>query len=265
MFNVMKAQLYQTVRHNFLYYVIFVLLCIFIVPELVSMDPDMRDDMCGSLALMLYSGSIPLAGTLIALLLTTYICGTDQTDHTMNYEIMNGTRRSAVYLGRVCASLLIGLAAAGVVIALPVLIASLIGGWGPCVTAQDALLRCLSALAPFIRCVAFFAFMTFLIGNGRLAMVINILITFIGTMVYSIMDAMDFDLPFWEHYTGLSSGSALFDMSNKRLSYVGDKAYWIVGEVLERQHGMQIVLVSLGVSAVILAAGLLLFRRKDLK
>ena len=54
-------------------------------------------------------------------------------------------------------------------------------------------------------------------------------------------------------------------MSNKRLSYVGDKAYWIVGEVLERQHGMQIVLVSLGVSAVILAAGLLLFRRKDLK
>ena len=266
MFNIMKAQIYQTVRNNFIYYVLFALLCIFIVPEVVTMDADMRTDLNGSLGLMLYAGSIPLACELIALLLTTHICGTDQSDHTINYEIMNGTRRSAVYLGRVLVSVMLCFVFAAIVIALPILIAGLYGGeWGVCITAQDALLRSVSALAPFIRSILFFAFMTFLIGDGKLAMVMNILLTFIASLLFSITDEMNLRCVLLDHLTGLSAMSRLFDMSNKRISYIGDKACWIVSETLQQKDALQVVLISLGISAVLLAAGLLLFRRKDLK
>lgn len=266
MFNIMKAQIYQTLRNNFIYYVLFALLCIFIVPELVSMDPEIRTGLNGSMGLMLYAGSLPLACELIALLLTTHICGTDQTDHTINYEIMNGTRRSTVYFGRVLVSVMFCFVSAAIVIALPILIAGLYGGeWGVCITGQDALRRSTAALAPFIRSILFFAFTTFLIGDGKLAMVMNILLTFVASLLFSVMDEMNLRCMLLDHLTGLSAMYRLFDVSNKRISYVGDKAYWIVSEALQQKDALQTVLISLSISAVLLAAGLLLFRRKDLK
>lgn len=265
MFNVMKAQIYQTLRNNFIYYVLFALICIFIIPELVSMDPEIRTDLDGSIAMMLYAGSIPLACELIALLLTTHICGTDQTDHTINYEVMNGTRRSAVYLGRVLVSLIFCTVFAVIVIVLPVLLISMIRGWGVCITAQDVLLRTVSAVVPFIRSILFFALTAFLIGDGRLAMVMNILLTFISGLLFTITDEMNLRCMLLDHLTGLSAMYRLFDVSNKRISYVGDKASWIVSEALQQKDALQTVLISLGISAVLLAAGLLLFRRKDLK
>lgn len=258
MWNIMKAQNYQAKRDNLTIYLF--LLCL--VLSFVVIDYGSVDELSGSL---LFAGSgeiVMIVSLLVVLVLVSRICGWDIADKTMNYEILSGHARAEVYFGRVITGILWSVVSCMVLIAIPVLLFTIINGFGKALSLPVVLEHYVLLLFPLLRLACEMALLTFLVGNCYAAILIGWML--MGFSMYGIVLAEGlFDIPITFHLT-LANITTLFRFDNYRLVELDGEAAMVFENNLEPSLVAGTIVVSLVAGGICLLLGYLVFRKRDL-
>lgn len=168
--NIVKSQFYQIVREKIIWYMLVVALLMqtmmFMLPiwleneEATSAGEFFADQ---GYALIFF----PVFFLVVAV---GQICGIDFLDKTNHYEVLGGHRRYEVYLGRVIPALLVGGLGGLLLTLLPVVLYTVMFGWGTKIPPGAVVLRFIILLFPFLRLVCEFVFITFLVKNPYVMM-----------------------------------------------------------------------------------------------
>lgn len=261
MWNIMKAQNYQTRRDNLTIYI--VLIGIIGPLLLVSMNLGTGiDSLTGSMAAAGLGEMLFVLIGVVTLFMTARICGWDQADKTMNYEVLSGHDRSEVFFGRVFVSLMWGEAVSMGITVFPVLLCSLISGWGIHMALRDMALRYLLLLFPIFRLICEFVLLTFLLQNCYKAMLIGWVfydLAVLGSMIYE--EVTDKAVTVQLAATNISYLMAGF---NARFEYVNGEDVSIYVTTVEPSMAVATIVASVLAGALCLLAGYLIFRRQDI-
>lgn len=181
MWNIMKAINYQVRRDNLTVYTFLFLVPI---PFLTFIfNPGSMEGLTGSLYMANYLSEGILLAVIAAAVLSSRICGWDFNDKTINYELLCGHSRESVFFGRVLTAVLWSLLAAGLILFMPLILFTVLHGWGPSMELSDAVLRILLFLLPYFRQLAFFILLTFLFSNssgGLTGSLVTFMASFLG-------------------------------------------------------------------------------------
>lgn len=167
--NIIKAQLYQIRKSSF----IFIVFLAVLVMQLANMMGEWSyrgDAMYGSTYVAANGFYTTLVALIFAIVFTGYVCGSDFNDKTANYELMSGHLRKQVYFGRAIISLAGGGIGVALIIAAPVVIATIACGWGNDIRMIDAIFRFLLVLLPVLRIICEFIFLTYVVKNAYVIM-----------------------------------------------------------------------------------------------
>ena len=127
MWNIIKAQNYQT-RND-----IVVIAALIFIGALSIISPYFNglnipfSEITGSIYAVNSEKTFLL---FILLIVTTRVCGWDQSDKTINYEILAGHNRLAVYFGRIITSIIWVTVSCAVLLFGPLAVCTVINGWG---------------------------------------------------------------------------------------------------------------------------------------
>lgn len=261
MWNIMKAMNYQVRRDNV---VIYALLAGIILPFLnviIETGFDL-DALCGGLFVAQFGATSPIVLAIVFVILVPRICGWDATDKTMNYEIMAGHSRKEIYFGRVIVSFVWSMLSGMVIMVLPVLVMTLINGWGENVDVFDVVIRYLLILFPMFRFVCELILLTFLLQNCYVAMLVGWLFfdaAMLGSMIYEELIEKKLTVQL-----AVSNLTTLFGFDNYKLEYIGGEDIPVYSAGLSTSMIGSTMLVSLLVGGACLAIGYVVFRKRDM-
>ncbi|MCM1156899.1 MAG: hypothetical protein NC300_01355 [Bacteroidales bacterium] len=256
----MKAQNYQIRGDNLVLYVL--LLGLLIPLGSACMDSSNLGELTGGILMAQLGSIMPLIYGMACLVLISRICGWDAVDKTMNYEIMAGHSRAEVYFGRVLVSVLWGLGAGIIMLLFPLLVVSIINGWGNNMALGDVALRCILALFPMLRLICEVAMLTFLLKSFYQALVIGYVfcdIVMVGGMIYEEMTDASLTVQ-----TALYNLTWVLDFSNAKYEYIDGKDIPVFLTAVSPSMAAGTILVSLLVGGICLALGYRIFRKADL-
>lgn len=259
MWNIMKAQNYQTKGDNL---VILVLLAGLLLPTgAILMDFDISE-LSGSLFMAQLGSVLPICLGMVLVILVSRICGWDAGDKTMNYEILAGHSRAEVYFGRVIMSVIWGLGSGVAILVLPVLGITLINGWGDSMNPGEAAIRCVLFLFPMLRLICEFAMLTFLLRDCYKAMLagwVFFAASMIGIMVYEGLT--DTVLTVQLVITNMRE---VISFSNFKLEYIGGEDIPVYMTGMDSSLVIGTILVSLLAGGACLAVGYVMFKNQDM-
>lgn len=168
--NIVKSQFYQIIREKMLWYMLVVAL---LMQTLMFLLPIWLDNEEATSAGEFFAGNgyglivFPVFFLVVAV---GQICGIDFLDKTNHYEVLGGHRRYEVYLGRVIPALLVGGLGGLLLSVLPVVLYTILFGWGTKIALGTVVFRFVMLLFPFLRLVCEFVFITFLVKNPYIMM-----------------------------------------------------------------------------------------------
>jgi len=168
--NIVKSQFYQIIREKLLWYMLVVAL---LMQTLMFLLPVWLDNEEVTVAGEFFADNgyglivFPVFFLVVAV---GQICGIDFLDKTNHYEVLGGHRRHEVYLGRVIPALLVGGLGGMLLTVLPVVLYTIMFGWGTKLAWGPVVLRFIMLLFPFLRLVCEFVFITFLVKNPYVMM-----------------------------------------------------------------------------------------------
>lgn len=257
--NLLKAIRYQ--MRNDLSVVILFLIVAVIYGILIVSDVDFSR-ITGSQFLASMGAVYPILFMILISFLTTRICGWDFTDRTLNYEILAGHSRQQVYISKICASLTWSLVSCMIFTALPVLVMTIIYGWGTNIAPGSAIACFGLAVFPMIQLISEILLLTFLIKNFLLALIISF-------MMSEFLIMLDILLTSSGHasllFLALPNLTTLFDFSNYHSEYINGEDVMVIDTVLSAPVIAMTIISSVLVSAGCLLLGYHLFRKADLK
>lgn len=260
MWNIIKAQNYQTKRDNVTVYGILAGM-VYLLAGLISIDGSLSD-ITGSLWLVYMGAEMPIVLAIITLILTARICGWDYADKTMNYEVLAGHSRGAVYWGRIITSMLWGIPVGIIMLLLPMLLFTVTKGWGVSMSLQGALLHLLLLLFPMLRLICEFALLTFLLKNCYAAMLIGwVLYASVNIIAMVAEETAEVRLTVQFAATNMA---ALLNFSNYTIKYIDGEDVMVFDTALDSALAVQSAAVSLLVGAVCLIIGYICFKKSDM-
>lgn len=258
MWNIMKAQNYQAKSDNINIYILIVGL---ILPFLDVLD-DM-DKISGSMYFIVSgSGTVFILSLIVTLVLVCRICGWDLADKTLNYEVLSGHKRSEIYFGRVFVSLFYSMLFCMVLIVIPILVISIINGFGDTFSLKNVFLHYMLLLFPLLRLACELVLLTFLVNNCYAAMILGWMIfcfSMIGSMILEGLS--NIDLTFHFVATNIIS---LFQFDNYHLEEISGKEVMVFQNNLDFSLVIGTITASVLVGGICLAIGYLVFRKRDL-
>lgn len=263
MFNVMKAQMYQLLRNNGTYYTFLAGLGVSLFQCFVLADGSYSGQLEGSVWLFVIGSGMPVILPMLSLAFVAMICGGDMGDKTINYEMLTGTRRSHVFMGRAVVSLIMSAACAFVTLALPILVIWAVNGWGNFMTVSDVALRVGTVIFPVVRMTAFFIFAIFLFRSSVAAALFG----YMTVMAELLMSALAEELlPDSALRSQLSVDliEKVLIPNNIGIDYVDGKDVQVVKDLLEMSDVSTAAISGLAGTAVFLLIGYLVFRRQDM-
>ncbi len=172
--NIIKSQLFQLKRDRFTIILTIVFIAILLLVRITSFTVS-----------GIKTGSVFFADILqpnssfavfFIMILVPHLCGADFLDKTNNYELMSGHSRFESFFGRVVVTIVYALIATAVMLLTPIIIETVTNGWGTKINIGDAVLRLVLLVFPYFRIVCEFIFLTFLIKNPYVVMVIGYLV-----------------------------------------------------------------------------------------
>ncbi len=257
--NIIKSQLFQ-LKYERLYLIIMILVTVFIT-AIALLDN----------AMSVKALSIPLTGCMYffntvpniisisilpALMLVGQMCCGDFTDKTTNYEIMSGHKRSEVFLGRAIPCVITCTICAVLVMAVPVVVLTIMNGWGDDIPLSHALVRILLIVVVIIRIICEYIFLSFLMKNTYIIMGLSYL--FFALYLSGI---------FSDNLTpllGITNLNMLFmidSWTTYGLDYTVNQSF---NAAIGPSQIISTLAVSLLVSAASLALGFVFFKNDDL-
>lgn len=259
MWNIMKAQNYQTKRDNVIIYTFLAALLFFFL----VVDYGAFDELSGSLFFAGDGEVVQILCIIVTLVLVCRICGWDLTDKTVNYEVLSGHKRAEVYFGRVVIGLLWSVVSCMVVTAIPILVFSIIKGWGESLGFLTALTHYMLLIFPLLRLACEITLLTFLINNCYAAMLIGWVLVAFSMMGGMVLEEL-FDTRLTIHFA-TTNISALFQFDNYSTMEIGGETVIVFKNTLEPSLVISTIVVSLLVGGSCLAIGYLIFRKRDLR
>ena len=181
--NIIKALNYQTRTDNVTYYSI--LLAIFL-----TIFGMLDFDMTGSEYVALNGESISLLPVFLILMLGVRILGWDYADKTMNYEILSGHHRREVYFARVIVSHIWCIAFCVGFMLIPVLVFTLINGWGETMDFGGMAFRFALAIFPMIRIVCQYVLLVFLVKSAYVAWAAGYLLSLFSMFIPMLFEEL---------------------------------------------------------------------------
>lgn len=260
MINIIKAQNYQ-IKGDIVIISTF-LLCL-VIPFLgILLDVENPGEMTGSMCLITMGEGYAMILAVVSVIFTGRICGWDFADKTMNYEVLSGHSRWSVYWGRVLASLFWGLIAGIVIMALPLMVMTLLHGWGQSVEFGTVFPRLLLLVLTQGRLICELVLLTFLFKNGYVSMILG-WVFYASGVVFSIVIEESFDIQMDVQFVSTNM-SGLMQFDNYSSQYIGGQDVMVFEGGIAQALVGKTVLWSLVVGALCLLAGFLYFRKCDL-
>lgn len=258
MLNIIKAQNYQT-RNDIV--VVASLLTLGMLCVISPLFNGVRlDGITGSVYAMNSEKTFML---IIVLFITARVCGWDQSDKTINYEILAGHGRTAVYFGRIIVSLIWSLVSCAVLMFLPLGIFSAINGWGYSADFSWAMIRCLLAFLPIIRVALELALLTFLLRSSGLSIVLGYLLVEFSAMADMLMDEKTANKFFWA--LGVPNLMHVTGYTDYSFGFVDGEDVIVFESALSPSMIIGTVAASVIVSVVCLLLGYIAFKKRDMK
>lgn len=258
MINIIKAQNYQ-LRHD----MFTVILCIVIIIISVMMYFMNGADLAGGEKLVAISEIEPVCFYLISIVFAGRIAAWDYNDKTINYELLSGHSRQEIYWGRFFCSAIWCISFCAIVIGVPLLIGSLINGWGYNADLGDCVIRIVLCAIPVIRLLCEFFLLATLIQNcyatyalGYLAMGVTLMLS----MVLQELTQLNTSC-----LLGYSSCETLLDITNYHYELVNGTEIQVYETMLTHELVGNVVISSLLVSVVCLFLGFWVFQKRDMK
>lgn len=179
--NLISAQLYQlrfekTIQREWLACMIFQMMTIFMFSLQAQTDITGCQFFAESLNLMI------LLPVTFVFLLTGQLCAGDFMDKTQNYEILNGNRRSEIYLSRTILSILLGMCLSLLLLTFPVIVAGILYGWGEQMPVSDAVIRMVLMMFPLFRMICEAVFLAFISRHVHLPTAVGGLVAYLNVM-----------------------------------------------------------------------------------
>lgn len=258
MWNIIKALNYQTRRDNVTIYAALIGIA---MTAIMFFDLD-KTEICGADIAMIIGQSIPMGSILMLAVLTSRICAWDQSDKTINYEVLSGHDRKNVYFSRVVVSLMWCIPLTLIMTALPIIIASLAFGWGQIMDLRGFLIRYALIFLPIIRMLSAYIFLSFFTGSFIASLLTTYLITQGELMIYMFIE--EFRGTQLECELGMSNISSLMEF-NSRMGFIDGKDISVYDTSLPPEMITKTIIVSLAASAVYLIGGYILFKKRDMK
>ncbi|MGN0400651.1 MAG: ABC transporter permease [Acetatifactor sp.] len=260
MWNIIKAQNYQIKRDNVIWYgYIFTFVLLILIPFSNGVT---WKDLDGSVYAVMTMGELTFLAPLLTLVLTARICGRDYSDKTINYEVLAGHSRKNIYFARVILSLWWSVSGVAILTLLPILVITILRGWGYTADAVNLAVRGFFVLFPILRIVCVWVLLTFLVKNAGKAMVLGYAL-YEAIMVVALVLQESFHITFTIQFA-FSNLAALMELKNYMLEYVDGSDVFVMETTLEPSLAVQTVAVSLVAGAICLALGYLEFRRSDM-
>lgn len=256
--NIVKAQFFQIVRDKIIRYMLVITL---IMQILIVMLPLWLGNEKPTSAGEFFStqGEITLMfATYYLILATAQICGADFMDKTHNYELLGGHRRFEVYFGRVIVAAIVGGVGALFFTILPIGIYGALYGWGTKVTFSQVLIRWLLMLLPYLRMVAEFAFLTFLLKNPYIAMGLGYVIFMISSMLVESLIGVG------SVFLGITNLSLLCMVSKWGTYGLGGDMNYIYNASLGADTIFATIAASVVIGAAALYLGYVFFKNDDM-
>ncbi|MBE5866324.1 MAG: hypothetical protein E7292_08975 [Lachnospiraceae bacterium] len=262
MWNLIKAQKYQLKRDNGIVYIYLIAVAMVVFTIVDILDSYSMKELSGSyMGLCMGEIDFVVLGILVVLL-TARISGWDYTDKTINYELMSGHSRSAVYWSRVMVSMIYYMVSCILIIAIPLLIFSALNGWGIRADMGGMLLRYGLALFPLFRLMCECILLTVLMRNCYLVMVIGFTV-YQFSWVFATMAELFIE---FEFTTQLASMNVLrlICLEKSHFEYINGEDVIVYKTSMEPDFLVGTIVVSLAVGIGCLLAGYLYFKKCDM-
>lgn len=262
MWNLIKAQNYQLKRDRATRYMWVIFLGSLVVIFLEYLRNNPLSDLTGSNTAVVMSEPNVMIPGIFVILLTARIVGWDYTDKTLNYELMAGHSRRAVYWSRVWVSLVCVMVGCAIFLFLPLLFFGLINGWGHSADLAKILFRYGLSLLPLFRLMGECVLLTVLLKNCYMAMIIGYMLFEAGMVLMMVLEPLvDFDFTTQLSVTNLYS---LVYVDYCRFQYIDGEDVVVYETALESGLITGTIGVSLVVGIACLWLGYLYFKKSDM-
>lgn len=199
----------------------------------------------------------------LILIITTRICGWDQSDKTINYELFAGHSRMAIYFGRIIASLMWVIPVCAVLMLAPVGVCTVINGWGYSADLSGVMLRYLLAFLPVFRLVCEFALLSFLLKNGGGSTILGFILVEGVAIAGSFLSYGENISLNWQ--LGVLNFICLSGFPDYSYGYVNGEDVMVFDTAIESSVITGTVAASLLVGAACLVIGSVYFKKTDMK
>lgn len=265
MFNIMKAQQYQIRRDNTTYYYVIGGLAIGIFAVFFIISDSGTSKLTGSMFFSSMAYGYIILLNVIAMLFTSRICGWDMQDKTMNYEVLNGAKRSQIFFGRSFLSFIWTFAVTYASMLLTLFAVTLIGGWGNTLPLSAAIFRIVLLAFPLFRLVALYTLLSFLCLNGRPVIVIGFILQQVELLMMMLGEELHFSAKAFDYLFSILCINRLTDVGNLTLGYIDGKDVMVIKDTLTMTDSLTCAAVCLAVGLAYLLIGNAVFRKRDMK
>lgn len=197
-----------------------------------------------------------LAGVMVAVL----GAGEDFRDKTFNYEIMNGHARRDIFISRVVVGMCVGTIVYLITLIIPLIIGSLVLGFGNEIKIGELLLRIVLSIFVEIRLICVFIGITFLFRNLALGLGIAGAYLFGGLVFAETIGSKSALL-------GLTSFAKLSEFVSWMTYTLGEKIneIYVYGKHIDFSEGFSLVAISLGIGIAMLFISCFFFKKDDVE
>lgn len=182
MWNIMRAQIYQTMRNKMTWFIFFFAIALNAVFSF-GFIVDNEEGLNGSLTVASLGSMYCMTGLLFLMVFAADITGKDFTDKTINYEILSGHSRNEVFFGRFIVAAVVGsIGALFIMLLFPCLI-TLLSGWGNTMELQGVVFRYILVFVTLFRVVCEVTLITFLTKNPYITYLTGFLFGYIQMLL----------------------------------------------------------------------------------
>lgn len=259
MWNIMKSLAYQ-IRNDIFSYVVWILVAVLSIAPCFIINGAM--DVTASENLLSFSGMAFILVLLVVLFMTARICGFDQNDKTINYEVLSGHKRGEVFFARALMSYLVCIPTLVVAFVLPLAVKTLMNGWGTTVMLADAWKLFGVAMVITLRIVALFIMLTFLLKNCYVTIAVGYLLGIVelfGLLLIKEVFGLSLDM-----YTSLMNFELQTTLENYRFDYIDGKDVMVYMLPFENADILPIVCSSLIGAVICIVIGYFAYKKRDI-
>ena len=215
------------------------------------------EDISASMLLGMNAASYGGIAAMYVFIAVTVFFTRDLTDKTVNYEIMNGHDRKAVFLSRAAAAVFLAVVGGAVMFVVLPVITTIQYGWGSSITFGTIALRMTLVLILFVRVSAEIVLVSTLVKRTSFAIIAGVIAYLAGIVMNEFEGAV--------HIVTELSLTRLLSFSSFSLTHLDDTAELFFVDTMKASTAAAVALGNLIVAAVLIYISCRLFCRSDLE